>query len=339
MVLDDRGRIRWRGSGSRDALGEAWDTASNLDELATGAPSLAAWCRDATRAVPARARRAEIPLGRRAGARRETVSLTPVFIGAASDPHWIVRLEAPADASERAWRMMAQRIAHAVKNPLTHMLLTVQRLQTEYRERAPAVASRLDPYADRIQDGVGQLRRLTSSFLKLVDLAEPELRPTDLGQVLAEFATQTRGRLPHDIQLRLEVEGEVPSAPIDREQVHVALDNLVTNAVNALEAGGTITLALSPAPGPGPAPGGEAGDYVQVEVMDTGKGIAPDDRVHIFEPGYSTAEDGSGLGLAIVRKIVADHGGHVSVDSEVGVGSVFTLLFPVAEGARTEEPV
>jgi nitrogen-specific signal transduction histidine kinase len=330
MVLDARGRVRWRGPGLAEKVRADRRSASSLRELATLEPSLADWCREVVEERPARRRTSTVALEGADAARQATVSMSPVVIGSSHDPHWILSLDESGGATERAWPMMAQRIAHAVKNPLTHMLLTVQRLQVEYRERAPAVASRLDPYADRIQDGIGQLRRLTSSFLKLVDLAEPELEETDVEDMVNDLAEQFRAQLPHDIQLRVEVGERPPKARLDREQVQVALDNLCTNAVNALESGGTITLSVGAVRGVRLDGSSVPEDFVQIEVMDTGKGITADAGDSIFEPGFTTAEDGSGLGLAIVRKIVADHRGRVSFESEKGVGTVFTVQLPVS---------
>lgn len=330
MVLDGRGRIRWQGPGLEGLLGPEHEEVPDLEALEAREPSLASWCRKVLGVRPARAQSVDLTLGEGEGRRRATVRISPVVIGASRDPHWIVRLDGPAEGPDRAWPMMARRIAHSVKNPLTHMLLTVQRLQTEYRERAPAVATRLDPYADRIQDGIGQLRRLTSSFLKVVDLAEPELEEVDLAGLVTDFGERFHRQVPPDIRLRTDVPDALVAARVDREQVLVALDNLVANAVNALEAGGTITLVVTSTPGVRLEGDVEPRDYTQIEVMDTGTGLTEEVRRHAFEPGFSTAEDGSGLGLAIVEKIVADHGGRVSVESQAGVGTAFTLHLPVS---------
>jgi nitrogen-specific signal transduction histidine kinase len=340
MVLDGRGSIRWRGPGLAWTSDRTERDVSSLSGLSAHEPELVAWCRQNMRVRPPRTRTGSISLRQTAGAEHADVSMTPVVIGSTHDPHWIVRIAGSGHASQEAWPMMAQRITHAVKNPLTHMLLTVQRLQAEYRERAPAVASRLDPYSERIQDGIGQLRRLTTSFLKLVDLAEPELEETDLASLVTDFGERFRAHLPPDIRLRVETAGEAPTARVDREQIEVALDNLVTNAVDALEAGGTITLTVALAPGVRLDGDSSARDYVQIEVMDVGKGIPTEARERLFEPGYSTSEDGSGLGLAIVKKIVTDHEGRISLDSDVGVGTVFTLLIPqTGPGQQREEGV
>jgi signal transduction histidine kinase len=239
----------------------------------------------------------------------------------------------PTVGLPETWAMMAQRTAHALRNPLTHMLLTVQRLQTEYRERAPAVASRLDPYAERIVQGIGQLRRLTSSFLKVVDVTELELRECDLNRLVAGFCEALASRLPPDIRLRVETAARSPHARVDDEELEVALDNLIANAVNAMEEGGTLTVATSDARAVRLEGTDSPADYVQLEVMDTGCGIPPHLRERLFEPGVTTRDEGSGLGLAIVRKIVGDHGGHITLQSEVGVGTVFTIHLP-AEPVR-----
>jgi signal transduction histidine kinase len=333
LVLDVRGRVRWRGSGAGQALGPGGGRASDLDDLATASPELASYCQGLLAADPARGRTEGVTLRRANGGGALRLSARPVIIGSAGDPHWLVRIdggEAPSNGAARTWPMFAQRIAHSIKNPLTHMLLTVQRLQTEYRERAPAVADRLDPYAERIQDGIGQLRRLTSSFLKLVDLASPELEAVDPARLVQEYAEHERARLPPDIRLTVYAADDLPPACVDQDQIRLALDNLVTNAVNALDAGGTITLTVTPVLGVDLDGGGCPGDYVQIEVLDTGKGLSADLVDRAFEVGFTTSEDGSGLGLAIVRKIVADHGGLITLQSTPGVGTSVTIHLPIA---------
>lgn len=288
--------------------------------------------------VRERTRRVAVPAPGETG-ERSLIIVTPVLVGNSRDPHWIVRRGSRNTSSINiawAWPMMAQRIAHSLKQPLTHMLLTVQRLQAEYRERAPGVAARLDPYADRIQNGIGQLRHHTSSFLKLVDLAEPDLQQTDVSEFVTAFVRRRAAQLPPDMRLQADVNPGIV-AVVDAEQLYVALDNLVSNAVDAMVQGGAITVSIRSVHAVKVTEDDGHRDYVVIEVMDTGKGIPEEQRTRIFEPGFSNAQDGSGLGLAIVRKIVEDHDGQVSVDSDPGLGSVFTIHLPF-DGPRKQQP-
>ncbi len=115
---------------------------------------------------------------------------------------------------------------------------------------------------------------------------------------------------------------------LDRAQIWAVLDNLVANAVNAMPDGGVITLSTSVARAVQISEVEAAGDYVILEVLDTGTGILPEHRERIFEPGFSTAVEGTGLGLAIAHKIVKDHGGTITVESHLGSGSAFCVHLP-----------
>lgn len=270
---------------------------------------------------------------------RVDVVVDPVFANVQGDPHWFVSIsEATEDAEpdhSKAWPMLAQRVAHSLKNPLTAILLTLQRLQIEYRERAPAVANRLDRYSSRIEARIEELRRLTNNFLKFVNVEEPDLVEVDLNDIVRAFADSCQRSLPPDIRLSLKLGANLPAVRVDREQMHDVLDNLITNAMNAMPDGGAISISTGCARGVR-LDEGPPRDYVELEVMDTGTGISDDIKVRLFEPGFSIETDGSGLGLAIVKKIITDHEGELSVQSEVGSGSAFSIYLPVENGARVE---
>jgi signal transduction histidine kinase len=233
---------------------------------------------------------------------------------------------------------MAQRVAHRLKNSLSHMLLTIQRLQAEYHDRAPAISNRLDVYSERIQDGIGQLRRETSNLLKLVDVDEPDLAPTDLNLLVSELALRVRKRIPPDVRLVTDLAPTLPHVVVDREQVEEALENLIANAVNATQVGGTVTVTTADGTNLPLAGDGAANDFVWVEVLDTGDGVRSEVEERLFDPGVSSHKDGTGLGLSIVRKIARDHGGEVVFHSEAGVGSVFTLRLPRNGPSSTPDP-
>lgn len=333
LLVSKRGAIRWMNGTLRRWLeGGTRSRPRDVSALTKVAPELAAFCQtllEHSGPMP-RPRKRRIRLDGRLPDVEAVAG--PIMVGLAGEPHWLVRVDDPSTPSRadqlRTWSMMAERVAHGLKNPLTSMLLTLQRLQIEYREHAPAVANRLDRYTTRLEERVGELRRLTSNFLKVVNLQAPDLEPVDLGALARDFADRQRRSLPPDIRLSLKLQPKLPAAMLDREQVLAALDNLIANAMNAMPEGGTISLSTGQACGirlpdaDGPA------DYVTLEVLDTGAGIPEGVRQRIFEPGFTTAEGGSGLGLAIVKKVVMDHGGSVLVESEVGTGSGFTIYLP-----------
>ncbi|WP_456426286.1 sensor histidine kinase [Rhodocaloribacter sp.] len=259
------------------------------------------------------------------------VTADPIMLRGEEHPHWLLTLgrRASYDAEDyRAWGLMAQRIAHDLKNPLTSILLTLQRLQLEYQSRSPAEAVVYDGYVQRITDRIEHLRRMTRNFMKFVDLDAPDLRETKLNEFLTEQSTPLKARLPADISMEMKLGDDLQPVRIDTEQITSVLENLMTNALNAMPEGGLITFVTYSAHAL-QLPGKEAPrDYVVLEVMDTGTGITPNAQAQIFDAGFST-NNSTGLGLALVKKIIEDHGGHVEVESEPGSGSAFTLYFPV----------
>ena len=251
---------------------------------------------------------------------------------------WVLTLEPERDQfrDHRAWGLMTRRIAHDLKNPLTSILLTLQRLQMEYRDRAPDLADDLDPYTTRIEERIEYLRRMTKNVMKFMDVEEPAFSKTDLNAFLNAQVENLRRGLPPDITLDCKFAGDLSPVQVDTEQMQSVLDNLVANAVEAMPDGGKITLAtfmernlrISAETGPT--------DYVILEVMDTGTGMTSAEREQVFEPGFTTSETGTGLGLAIVKKIIRDHEGEIEIQSEVDTGSVFCIYLPTAADAPPE---
>jgi signal transduction histidine kinase len=253
----------------------------------------------------------------------------------ASEDQWLVCIQA-ADAADadayRTWGLMARRVAHDLKNPLTSMLLTLQRLQMEYRDRAPDVADDLDAYTARIEERIEYLRRMTKNVMKFIDAETPTLARTDLNAYLDARIDLLRSGLPPDIHLRTKKTPDLPPVRIDAEQMESVLENLIGNAVNAMPEGGQITIATRLEQGLRLGLDASPRDYVEVEVLDTGVGMEDTVLERLFEPGFTTSEDGTGLGLAIVQKVIRDHGGHIHVESERGTGSAIGLFLPVDRG-------
>lgn len=248
---------------------------------------------------------------------------------------WLVRLSSMRhDDDYRTWGLMAQRVAHDLKNPLTSILLTVQRMQMAYHEEEQqdgALTETLDDYTERIEERIGTLRRMTTNVLKFVGQEDLHRTPTDLGRFLSETAETIGQSIPPDIELCRELDEDLPPVHVDQDQLRSVLENLISNAIEAMHEGGRLTLSTRLARN---LSFGEdtARDYVVVEVLDTGTGMTPTERRRLFEPGFST-RDGTGLGMAIVRKIIDDHGGHIEVESEPETGTCVTLYLP----AKTAE--
>jgi nitrogen fixation/metabolism regulation signal transduction histidine kinase len=224
-----------------------------------------------------------------------------------------------AQAEKRAaWQEVARRMAHEVKNPLTPIQLTAQRLLRRNRE------GRLDPAA--IQEGaetilaeVSSLSRLVDSFSRFARLPVPQFSPCDPADLLRQVAALYGPNHP-DIRWVLLLPDAPVSALWDGDMVKRALINYVDNAVAAVEGKGAIRLSLS-----------MEGEALRFDVTDDGAGVPESDRERLFEPYFSTKRKGTGLGLAIVRRIAQDHGGDARYQP-LEPGSRFSLVLPRAVG-------
>jgi two-component system nitrogen regulation sensor histidine kinase NtrY len=218
-----------------------------------------------------------------------------------------------------AWREVAQRIAHEIKNPLTPIKLSAQRLLRKFGpvNQDPA----FDECGQLIVREVERLQQLVAEFSNYAKLPEPEMVLGDLGVLLEEvvgtFATAHR-----DITWTLAPDPALPSFPFDSEGLRKVLINLLTNAAEALEGQehGTVDVRAEFL--------AQAG-RVRVSVSDNGPGFSQKERARMFEPYYSRKKSGTGLGLTIVRSIVTDHKGAVRVEAAKPKGSVFVVELPL----------
>ena len=249
-------------------------------------------------------------------------------------PFWLVIFK---DISQQmsledaqTWAAMAQRIAHDIKNPLTSIQLTLQRMQLYYRNRYPELSGELDSYVEKIIGRIQDLRRLSSDFMKLVHLEELNLCTTDLNRSIESFLANMEADIPPDIEIRTLFTPYLPSIIVDQEQLHSVLQNLISNAINAMPNGGTITIRTGLAKhvrfdGKTAPPM----DYLILSVQDTGVGIPDGIRENLFRPFTTGSKRGTGLGLAIVKRILDQHDAHIKFQSERNVGTTFTIYFPL----------
>ena len=229
----------------------------------------------------------------------------------------------------QTWCKMAQKTAHDIKNPLSAIMLTLQRLQQRLKERFPQVIEEFDSHFARIIERIDTLRRISKNFMKFVNVDALNFVNTDLKDFLNDSTATICPGLPPDIQLNLQTDSELPRIKIDPEAMHSVIENLISNAVNAMPEGGAITISAQSMPGITiPGNGQVAKDYVLIEVLDTGIGIPSTDQELLFKPDFTNTENGNGLGLAYVKKIVVDHGGYIEVESEPGAGAAFCIYLP-----------
>ena len=227
-----------------------------------------------------------------------------------------------------AWRDVARRLAHEIKNPLTPIQLSAERLRRQFAGAPPAARALIDECTATIVTEVDSLKGLVDEFAQFARMPAPKAVPTDLNCVLTETLSLYAGLFKH-IELQKTFADGLPSVRIDAEQIRRVIINLVDNAVEVL--GGAVA---------GTRPDGSrptievatqhdaVNGVVRITVSDNGPGIAPEDREKLFLPYYSTKRRGSGLGLAIVRRIIAEHGGAIDVAANLPSGTIFTIELP-----------
>ena len=220
-----------------------------------------------------------------------------------------------------AWRELARRLAHELKNPLFPLQLTVENL-VRAREQSPQQFDEVfHESSQTLLAEISNLKAIIGRFSEFSKMPHPQLQSVQVNEILRGVAQlfqaqlQAPGREPIECKLELE-EGLDPIAA-DPELLHRALSNLVLNAMDAMPNGGTLTLRSRRHDG-----------RVIMEVADTGSGLTREECERIFTPYYTSKQHGTGLGLAIVQSVVSDHGGRISVRSEPQRGTIFVIELP-----------
>jgi two-component system nitrogen regulation sensor histidine kinase NtrY len=218
-----------------------------------------------------------------------------------------------------AWREVARRIAHEVKNPLTPIKLAAQRMQRRLNGRLGEDEQIFGECTQIIIDQVDELKNLVNEFSRFARLPHLTLAPQDLNALIQESLFLYQEVQPR-ITLTFQPDPNLPSLLLDREQVKRMLLNLLDNALAAIPGNGTITVSVK---------GDLSLERVELIVADTGVGIPDRDKIRIFEPYFSTKRGGTGLGLAIVNSIVSEHQGFLRVEDNVPRGTRFIIDIPM----------
>jgi len=214
-----------------------------------------------------------------------------------------------------AWRELARRLAHELKNPLFPLQITVENM-IRARESYP------EQFDEVFREGtatllaeLSQLKQIVGRFSDFARMPAPEVQAVDLNALVGETLRLFAGQLAQArVQLVTQLDAAVRLVPVDPEQITRVVRNLVLNAVDAMPEGGTLTVRTA-----------SQGEAVRLEISDTGQGLTPEECERLFTPYYTTKTHGTGLGLAIVQSVVSDHGGRISVDSEKGKGATFRI--------------
>jgi two-component system nitrogen regulation sensor histidine kinase NtrY len=215
-----------------------------------------------------------------------------------------------------AWRELARRLAHELKNPLFPLQITVENMQR-------ARASYPEQFDEVFREGtttllaeLAQLKQIVGRFSDFARMPAPEIQSVDINALVAETLKLFEAQLGRaGIQSAIKLDPSAPRVPADPEQMTRVLRNLLLNAIDAMPDGGTLTMRTL-----GLADGG-----LRLEISDTGQGLTPEECARLFTPYYTTKTHGTGLGLAIVQSVVSDHGGRISVESEKGSGTTFRI--------------
>jgi two-component system nitrogen regulation sensor histidine kinase NtrY len=226
-----------------------------------------------------------------------------------------------------AWREVARRIAHEIKNPLTPIQLSAQRLRKHYGTRlGPQERELLEECTLTIVGQVDQLKRLVNEFSTFARLPAVELAPGDLNQVVEETLVLFRESHP-EIEFVWSPAEVLPAVDVDRDAIKRALFNLLDNAVAACRTnrgGGRVELSTAHDP---------RVEVVRLEVADDGCGMTAEVKARAFEPYFSTKKDGTGLGLPIVSAIAADHHAYVRLHDNSPRGTRIVIEFPLGRAA------
>ncbi len=215
-----------------------------------------------------------------------------------------------------AWRELARRLAHELKNPLFPLQITVENMQRA-RERYP------EQFDEVFREGtstllaeLANLKQIIGRFSDFAKMPAPEMQPMDFNAMAAETMKLFEAQLANArVTANLQLDPRLRPIPADHEQMTRVLRNLVLNAVDAMPQGGTLTVRTESLPGGG----------VRLEIADTGQGLTPEECDRLFTPYYTTKTHGTGLGLAIVQSVVSDHHGRISVASQPGKGATFRI--------------
>jgi|WetSurMetagenome_2_1015567.scaffolds.fasta_scaffold05072_3 two-component system, NtrC family, nitrogen regulation sensor histidine kinase NtrY len=216
-----------------------------------------------------------------------------------------------------AWQEAAQRMAHEIKNPLTPIRLSAQRVHKKALEHAPDLQQAAIQGTEAIEREVEAMMTMVNAFSKFARLPDLKARPANLPDLIRETvaAYQTASS---EVRFELDLQEPFPPVRMDIEHMGRVFKNLLENALQAMDTRGTVWISLR-----------EEGNEAVVKVRDTGHGISPEDRPKLFLPYFSTKKKGTGLGLAIVARILEEHGGEIHIDETVSEGAGFIVTLPL----------
>jgi len=230
-----------------------------------------------------------------------------------------------------AWRELARRLAHELRNPLFPMQITVENMQRAKQLEAKQFLEVFNESTATLKTELANLNAIVGRFSDFSKMPAPQFAKVNVNEILRAairlFEAQFNAVGKPTITTEFFLTEPLPEIDADADLLHKAFQNLVLNALNAMPAGGTLTLRTS-----------ERERNIRIEVADTGKGLTPEECSRLFTPYYTTKQQGTGLGLAIVQSVVSDHHGTISVTSDEGRGTSFKIDLPQRQAVQRPAP-
>ena len=224
-----------------------------------------------------------------------------------------------------AWRELARRLAHELKNPLFPLQITIENLRKARKRSESEFEEVFQESTGTLLAEVGNLKTIIGRFSDFAKMPPPNFEAVELNEVVQNVMRLYHAQLKDDGKSKIETELSLAEAGLriqaDGEQLRRAIGNLVLNAIDAMPQGGILRIASSREDG-----------HVRLWVSDTGMGLTEEECARLFTPYYTTKQHGTGLGLAIVQSVVSDHGGKISVVSTPGNGATFMIELPISPG-------
>ncbi len=228
-----------------------------------------------------------------------------------------------------AWEEVARRIAHEIKNPLTPIQLSTQRMRKKFFENSQDFADIFNSCTNTIIQEVNSLKSLVDEFSNFARMPAVNPVPGDLHDVIKEVIHLYQGS-PKGLKIITNLAPDLPVVNFDGEQMKRVFINLFENGIAAMDGNGHLWIATS---------FDQRLKVVRIEVADEGAGIQPEDKDKLFLPYFSKKRTGTGLGLAIVNRIVAEHNGYIRVENNEPKGVIFIIELPVQVGIKSPLPI
>ena len=231
------------------------------------------------------------------------------------------------------WAMVAQRLAHGIKNPLTTVKLNAEELKYQLHHKYNIDNDEINGFIESIINQVNRLKKMSDGFMRFVEFDRPHWQSVDLNKELDEKVQELKANISNSILIELDLEKKLPRIKIDKEQFFHALSSVFYNAVESIDGKGKIIISTSKA--------NMISDnsqllshssYILLQIRDTGCGIPAEFLDKATQPFFSRNKtEGTGLGLSIVQKIVEMHGGKLEIHSEVNQGTLVSIWLPINE--------